>query len=83
MKFDEKHIKEAFGDMIEKFGLDEDKWREYMNSRPKEERSMEFVFDTDNVKRGVLIKFNYLVSAVDITITDQKLLEEIEKDSME
>jgi len=83
MKFNQKHIKKAFGDMIEKFGLDEDNWRDYMNSLPKEERSMEFVFDTDNVKEGVLIKFNYLISAVDIIITDQKLLEEIEQRNME
>jgi hypothetical protein len=83
MKTDEKHVKQLLTDMLDKFGLDEDKWREHMNSLPKEERSMEFVFDTDAVKNGFVLKFNYIVSAVDITITDQKLLEEIEKDNME
>jgi hypothetical protein len=71
------------GDLLEKFGTDTDKWREHLNNLPKDQREMTFTFDTDGVKNGFVLKLNYIYTAVEIIIKDEKVLKEIKEGNME
>ena len=83
MNVSEQNVKKFFLDMLEKNGVDEDKWREAMNARPKNEREMEFKFDTEIVKDGFVLKFNYLITSVEITVNDEEARKAIEEGTME
>jgi len=74
--------KELFGEMLEKYGVDEDKWREGLNELPKDQRQMVFTFDTGDIKDGFIAKFNFIFTAVELTI-DEKTLKEIKEADME
>ncbi len=78
-----KEIKKFLGEMLEKHGIDEDKWREDLNSLPKTQRSMVLTFDTDDVKQGFVVKFNFIFSAVEIIIKDEKVLKDFKAGNME
>lgn len=80
MSGDANEAKDFIADLLDKVGIDEDKWREHMNSLPKEQRTMTFTFDTGDVKNGFIAKFNYIFTAVDLIITDQKVLDEFTKE---
>ena len=75
--------KELFGEMLEKYGVDEDKWREGLNELPKDQRQMVFTFDTGDIKDGFIAKFNFVFTAVELTLKDEKILEAIEEADME
>jgi len=80
--FDADKTMKYFSDLLEKFGTDEKKWVEYMNTCSPEEKSMIFKFDT-KVTDGIIIKMFYDITDVEIIINDPEIQEELKKESME
>lgn len=76
---DPLEIRRAFMKIIDECGLDEDKWREYLNDRPRSQRSMSFSFDSDKVKDAFNVKLNFIVTRVELEV-HEKFREEVESD---
>jgi hypothetical protein len=82
--FDVEKGKDYFLELLQNCGLDMDKWIEYIRVRtPSEEKLMTFTFDTDKMKKAVIIKMWFDVVKTEVDIVDPEMKEMIEKGKME
>ena len=82
MNLNEEETKKFFQEMLKKNGTDVDKWRDDFNSFPSSQRQMVCTFDT-GVKDGIIFKFTYIATAVEIIINDKEARKAIEEGTME
>jgi hypothetical protein len=78
----EKEVKDNLGKMLEECGLDEHKWREYLNKLPMDQRSMSISFDVDGKKDAFVFKFNYIITTVELEL-DPEVRKDIEENGIE
>ena len=76
-------VREVIGHLLEKNGIDEQKWKDDLNNKDKEIRTINLNFDTETTKDGFKLKVYYNVTKVKIDITCPETLKEIEEGNME
>ena len=72
----------VLGEILKNCALDENKWVEYLNSLPDNERELFMKFKTDDIEDGFCIKMNFKVTKIELTVADE-IRSEIEKGELE
>ncbi len=75
-------VKEVIGILLEKNGIDPQKWKDDLNSKDEETRTIDLRFDTETTKDGFRLRVYYDVTKVKIDITCPETLKELEEDNM-